>query len=330
MRLALLTLAAAAIFGAAAAPAPAQEWVPAVFPDRNVDLGTVARGSKISHTFRVVNTTNQEIRILETKAKCGCTDVRVGARVIPPGTQTRIDVVLDTTRFVNYKASGVTLTIDRPTYTVVDLNVNAFIRGDVTLNPGVADFGVVARSNLKPISLVLSYAGGAQNWRITKAETVSEHVVAEWREISRSPGAAQYQITARLEPGVPSGYLRDQITLRTNDPSAPSIPISVAANVQAAVSVAPAIINLGQVKAGQSVRRNILVRAAQPFKVTALKAARDSLSAPPPADARGFHTLAVTFKAPAKPGPFNDTLDIETDLKGEPPGKLTIFAQVVP
>lgn len=330
MRIALFTLAAAVTLGAAPAPAAAQDWIAAVFPDRVVDLGTVARGSKISHTFRVINSTNQEIRIIDTKAKCGCTDVRVGARVIPPGTQTRIDVVLDTTRFVGYKPSGVTLTLDRPVYTAVDLNVSAFIRGDVTLNPGVADFGVMARADLKPISLVLNYVGGVQNWRVTKIESSSDDLVGEYREISRSPGAVQYQVTARLEPNVPSGYLRGQLTLRTNDPSAPTIPISVSANVQAAVTVSPAIVNLGPVKAGQTVQRTVLVRAAKPFKITGVKAARDSLAATPAADAKGFHTLVVTFTAPAKPGAFNDALDIATDLAGQEAGKFTVFAQVVP
>jgi hypothetical protein len=69
----------------AAGRAPAQDWVGTVFPERAKDLGTVARGSKVRHTFRVVNTTNQDIRILNWRTKCGCTEVRVGAKDIPPG-----------------------------------------------------------------------------------------------------------------------------------------------------------------------------------------------------------------------------------------------------
>ena len=74
-------------------PAGAADWTDAVFPERSHDFGTVARGSKVRHSFKLVNSTNQEIHIASWRTKCGCTDVRVGARDIPPGTQTVIEAV---------------------------------------------------------------------------------------------------------------------------------------------------------------------------------------------------------------------------------------------
>src|SRR5438105_4333139 len=88
--------------------AGAQDWVSTAFPERAYDFGTVARGSKILHTFKLINRTNQEIHIADWRTKCGCTEVRVGAREVPPGTQTVIEAVLDTTKFQGYKASGLT------------------------------------------------------------------------------------------------------------------------------------------------------------------------------------------------------------------------------
>src|SRR5438552_2650740 len=49
----------------------AQDWVSQVFPERSHDFGTVARGSRVHHTFRVVNTTPQEIQIADWRTKCG-------------------------------------------------------------------------------------------------------------------------------------------------------------------------------------------------------------------------------------------------------------------
>ena len=60
-------------------PAEAADWTDAVFPERSHDFGTVARGSKVRHSFKLVNSTAQEIHIASWKTKCGCTDVRVGA-----------------------------------------------------------------------------------------------------------------------------------------------------------------------------------------------------------------------------------------------------------
>src|SRR5205823_11337298 len=121
------------------------------------------------------------------RTKCGCTEVRVGARAIPPGTQTQVEAVLDTTKYQGFKSSGLTLVLDRPSLLEVDLNLTCFIRGDVTLNPGLVAFGAVGRSAKPTLTLNLTYAGGLPDWEIKRMETVSPHVTASLRELSRSP-----------------------------------------------------------------------------------------------------------------------------------------------
>jgi hypothetical protein len=315
----------------AAGRAPAQDWVGTVFPERAKDLGTVARGSKVRHTFRVINTTNQDIRILNWRTKCGCTEVRVGAKDIPPGTQTVVEAVLDTTKFQGYKASGLTLVLEKPSFLEIDLDLTCFIRGDVTLTPGAVDFGVVARTARPTATLNLSYAGGQPDWQVNRMETVSPAVTATLQELSRSEGAVQYQILATLNPSAPPGFFKDELTLLTNDPASPRIPISVSAHVQAGVTVSPSIINLGHLPPGAVIKKVVLVRSAQPFRVTELKARKGDVAAASPADAsKPIHTLNVTIKAPSQPGPYNAVLEIATDLKDEPPTTLSTFATVGP
>lgn len=330
MRRVPVLLAAWAVL--ATQPARAESWVEAVFPERAFDFGTVARGSKVHHSFRLVNRTSQEIHIADWRTKCGCTEVRVGAKEIPPGTQTTIEAVIDTTKFLGYKPSGLTLIIDRPHFVEVDLNLSCFIRGDLALNPGQVDFGNVQRSSNPKVTLNLSYAGGQPNWGVTRMQTRSAHVSAKLQELGRTQdGQLQYQLVATLKPTVDSGYFKDEITLYTNDPSSPTIPISVMANVQTAVVVSPAIINLGRVKPGTVVKKKVLVRSTQPFKVVALKPSKDDLSATPdPEGARPLHTVDITFKAPKESGPYNAVFEIATDLKDEPPAKLTTFATITP
>ncbi len=312
--------------------AVAQNWSDTLFPERAFDFGTVARGSKIHHTFRLINRTSQEIHIADWRTKCGCTEVRVGARVIPPGTQTPIEAVIDTTKFLGYKASGLTLILDRPSFAEIDLNLSCFIRGDIMLNPGQADFGAVQRSSKPSLTLNLSYGGGVPNWGITKMQTQSSHVTAKLQELGRSSdGQMQYSVTVNLNPTVDNGYFKDEITLLTNDPSSPSIPISVTANVQTAVVLSPSIINLGHVKPGTLVKKKVIVRSSKPFKVVGLKPGKDDLTGTSDAeDARPIHTVDITFKAPSQSGPYNAVLEIETDIKDEPPAKLATFATVAP
>ena len=238
---------AALSIGPASAARGEGDWLTTAFPERAYDFGTVARGSQLRHAFPIVNTTRDDIRIADWRTKCGCTDVKVGARVIPPGTQTTVEATINTTNFQGDKASGLTLILDRPVFVEVDLNLRCFIRGDVVMNPGQFDFGVWRRSSRLPTaSLTLAYAGGRPDWDILQMKTQTDQVKAQAREIGRGPdGRVQWQITAILQPGIPNGFFKDQVTLITNDSPAHTIPISVVANVQSAVSVTPTIINLG-------------------------------------------------------------------------------------
>jgi hypothetical protein len=310
------------------------DWVASALPERAYDFGTVARGSQVRHEFAVVNRSDQEIRIADWRTKCGCTNVRVGAKVIPPGTQTKIEATIDTSKFLGFKPSGLTLIFDRPAFVEVDLNLTCFIRGDIVMNPGQMDFGtVVRRPDKSPTaSLTLTYAGGRSDWEVTKMKTQTSKVKAELRELSRTAdGQINYTLTATLQPAVTNGYFKDEITLLTNDQSSPSIPISIVANIQSAVAVSPSIINFGGLRPGQSISKTVLVRSAQPFSITKLLPSAAELQ--PGEDDKGpkaVHQLKLTFKAPEQTGPHHATLTIETDIKDEPPAQLKTFATVVP
>ena len=308
------------------------DWATTVFPDRNHNFGTVARGSKIRHSFPVVNSTSEIIHILSYETKCGCTDVRLGAKEIPPGTQTVVEATLDTTRFEGMKTSGLILNIDRPTSIRVDLGLVCFIQSELTLAPGQVDFGVVNRSAGSQAELNLTYSGPQPGWAISNAYTISEHVTAKLEEQGRSSGGPLvYHLTVKLNPSAPVGYFKDEITLKTNDPNTPNIPVSVAAVVQANITVSPSVINLGAIRPGETVQRTFLVRAAQPFKVLTADSKRPEITVNAPDDqARPLHTLTFNFKAPTTPGGFNSAIEIQTDLKDEPPSKLMTFATIVP
>ena len=185
MRRYLIFLAIAACSGLSnqAACARDSDWTTLALPERAHDFGTVARGSLVRHSFPVINRTSSEIRIATWQPKCGCTDVRVGARVIPPGTQTTVEATIDTTRFQGYKASGLVLVLDYPTFAKIDLNLTCYIRGDVTLEPGQLDFGAVRPvGQLPSATLNLIYSGSKSNWEISEMKTQTAQVKAEAKE----------------------------------------------------------------------------------------------------------------------------------------------------
>jgi hypothetical protein len=311
------------------------DWLAAVFPERAYDFGNVARGSQIRHVFPVLNRTNSEIRIADWRTKCGCTDVRVGARVIPPGTQTTVEATINTTNFQGYKASGLTLVLDRPAFVEVDLNLTCFIRGDILMNPGKLDFGIVRHSaKLPTASLTLTYAGGRPDWDITGMKTQTAKVKAVAKELSRSgDGQSQWLVTATLQPSITTGYLKDEITLITNDSTSGTIPISVVAIVQGAASASPSIVNLGQVRPGALVSKSgvVHVRSSSPIKLNSLESSQPGLEADEANSSSSTdHLLNLKLKAPETAGPFYGVLKIATNIEKEPPLQVKVFATVVP
>jgi hypothetical protein len=307
------------------------DWLTVGFPERTYDFGTVARGSQVRHAFPVVNRTNTEIRIASWRTKCGCTDVRVGARVIPPGTQTTVEATIDTTKFQGYKASGLTLVLDRPVFVEIDLNLTCFIRGDISLTPGQFDFGILRRSpKLPSAALTVIYSGGRSDWEITDMKTETARVKAQAKEISRTAdGQIHWRVTATLQPGINDGYFKDEITLLTNDPTVKAIPISVVANLRGAVSASPSLINFGRVQPGQTVSKTVHVRSSTPFRITKLAATRAELE-PQDSNSGSFtdHSVNLKLKVPDADGPYYAVVKVETDLKDEPPTQVKTFATV--
>ena len=310
------------------------DWVEAVFPERSHDFGTVAKGSILRHSFRVMNRTNREVRITGSKPKCGCTDVTIGARTIPPGAQTTIEAVFDTSKFRGFKGSGLTITIDQPSVRTIDYELSCFIQDEIVVEPGVIDFGEVKRGSVPEQVVTLGYLGGQREWRVLDMRHSSRSLIAELREQPRTEaGTLRYRLVAKLDPKeLRNGNFRDEITLVTNDPKRREIPLSVVAKVTSDITVTPAVLNLGSIKAGERAERTILIKGPAPFRVMGTTAVEGTIAAAgEPSDAsKPLHQLRVSIEAPAVTGAYHAILEIRTDRPDEPPARLTAFATIVP
>ena len=65
------------------------------------DAGTICAGEPISHRFTFVNTTSEELRIVSNTdivVGCGCTSLSPSARVVAPGDQIELALIVNTER----------------------------------------------------------------------------------------------------------------------------------------------------------------------------------------------------------------------------------------
>src|SRR5207302_823250 len=101
----------------------------------------------------------------------------------------------------------------------------------------------------------------------------------------RRPGNVGYKITVALKPDAPPGSLKQELLLKTNDPSGPLVPVLVEAVVQAPLSVLPDAWNFGSVAAGKTASKKIIVKANKAFKVISVAGLGEGLQADFPAAA---------------------------------------------
>ncbi len=306
-----------------------------MFDHTSQDLGVVARGAKVEHRFTIENNNEEEIRIESVKSSCGCTTAKLTRQVLKSWEKAEIVVTLDTRGEPGRKDATITVVFAPPFSAEVQLHLHAFIRGDVVVQPGAAEFGLVPQGAGGGRKLKISYAPGRPDWRIVRIECANPHVEAVAVETGRTPKLVNYELSVNLKKDTPPGYIRDQLVLVTNDFNAQSarVPVPVEGLVTAALSVQPSSLMMGLAKAGQTVTGMLVVQGRTPFHVLAVKSSDGRFRCTPPVEAALFHRLQVTFLAPEGPaaaGRAEATLRIETDLAGTAAVEVNASVQVVP
>src|SRR5205823_1770163 len=123
------------------------------------------------------------------------------------------------------------------------LTVSAVARGDVVFNPTELDFGT-AQQGAKTVKTVdVEYGGNMVNWAVTEiVKNATAPFDLKVEELPRLVGAAPrkgYRLVATMKPDAPAGSFKQELVLKTNDPTTPVLTINVAGNVQAGLAVSP-------------------------------------------------------------------------------------------
>src|SRR5262249_49668460 len=149
-----------------------------------------------------------------------------------------VEMSLDTRRYVRERNSNVIVTFDFPAYQEVTIPIKAYIRTDVVLTPGSAEFGQVFQGTGEERQIVVNYAG-RPNWTIKQVACNSEHLAVKLQETSRGPDRVDYNLVVSLKSTAPVGDIREQLRIITDDVNSPEIPLLVEAHVQPEISVTP-------------------------------------------------------------------------------------------
>ncbi len=328
-------MAAAAWLGSASASA--QDWAKAMFDHTSKDLGVVARGATVEHTFTIENKYLEDVHVAAIRSSCGCTTPKVDKPLLKTYEKTSLVAVVDTRNYTGRKDVTLTVLLDKPFPAEVRLNLYCFIRSDVVFQPGSVQFGSVPQGTAAQRKVTVSYAGRA-NWRIVRVETTNPHLQAKATEVSRGPGPSSgstlvtYDLVVQLDDRAPAGRLHEQLIVITDDPNQRNshVPLTVEGMVVAPLTVSPSPLSFGPIAAGKSLTKPLVVHAKKPFRVKEVSCPNGGFSfKPPDAAPKVLQLIPVTFTAPPTPGKVTETIRIETDLSESGSVEVRVDALVV-
>jgi hypothetical protein len=307
----------------------AQSWSGQLFEKTSHDFGTVARAAKTEHIFEFTNRLNQDIHIRGVRVSCGCTTPKVETYTVKSGEKGAVRAILNTRSYTGARTAIITVVFDRPSYSEVQLSVKGYVRRDVVLNPGGADFGSVCQGQGAERKIDLQYAG-RNDWKITAIRSPDANVTVRAQETRRDYGRVGYELLVRLSADAPPGFINTEMTLETNDWRSKTVPLPVTGHVSPALTVSPALLFLGSVKSGEVLEKRLVVRGTEAFRVLRVECDDPRFTFEVSDEAKELHFVPVNFKAGPETGKIAQQIRIHTDLLGGQVADVAASGTIVP
>ena len=328
MRISMAALIILALWSPRVLAEESPQWAVKFFPlkagsteERELthDFGKIAYGSQVLYNFPMKNPYKVPLTIT-ARTSCGCITAQPKPVTLGPNESGVLEVTLDGRRFLGPKFGTIYLTVAGGEYAATaELKVSAISRGDVVCNPSEANFGVVVQGQTPTKTIDIEYAG-ALDWQIKRVELNDAPVNVTYQQLYRqnaSPTVLKvgYRLKVTLKTDAPAGDFRYEISLVTNDPATPRLPVVVAGIVQGTLTIAPSgPWNLSNSRVGDEVAKRVLIRGNKPFRILEINGLGNDITAELPKTSAPAHSVLFKCK-PSKPGDIQRQLRIKTDLQ---------------
>jgi Protein of unknown function (DUF1573) len=305
---------------AAQQPAVVEPWANKLFSSvTSKDFGLVAKGSQLKYSFKMTNIYKVPLEITNVRVTCGCVTVTPTSRTLEPNETAYLNINMDARRFDGPKSINIFVTVGPQYISTATLTVQAVTRQDVVLNPGEIDFGVVHRGH-SPTSFIDVQHIGGPNWRleeIVKNSNAPFDLRVEDLKGRLVGGRAGYRIHATLKADAAPGQFKEEILLKTNDPSSQVLTFNISGNVQAPLAAVPGTVNMNGLKAGVVLEQKVSIRGSQPFRITRVDGQGQGVTAVFAADRlANMHVITIRCQMD-QPGELRKSLTVVSSLNNE-------------
>ena len=233
-----------------------------VVPEEKKDMGTIAKGDAIKHSFILKNAGTADLHITDVKPACGCT-VSEFDKVIKPGGEGKVTATVDTKALQGSISKSMLVVTDDPTTPQLTLFLTAFVKPYVEALP-YGFFRIQALTG-ESITSELILVSDEPDFKPSKAEVqqsflrVSLVPVPEKERLpNKSPN--QYKLTLTNAPDAPEGLLGGYVKVTTGLKKQAEMEIAVSGYIKPTLSITPLSVNFGNFDPkGDAVKRNVVL-----------------------------------------------------------------------
>jgi hypothetical protein len=301
------------------------------------DIGTVAKGEKITYDFVIRNEGTAPLEITEVRPACGCT-VADFDKTIAPGATGKVHVAIDTTTFAGPIAKGVTVFTNDVETPQIELTVKASVQPVIGVKPGYARYIIVQGETKEGTIEQTLWATDGAPMEIVKVDSPFPYLKVAFREakpdeqVPEAKGAKQWKVSMTLDRDAPVGALAEYVRVTTTHPKQKLVEIPISGFVRPVLAVTPPVADFGQIELKEPFKRAIVVRAysTEPIKVTSVEGNLKGIDAQldPVQEGREYQ-IRVTLKPELGKGPFNGKLTIHTDSPKKPMVEVELKGTVI-
>ncbi len=292
---------------------PGANWAEQMFADVKYDFGSVAKGAEIKHVIEITNPWKETVTLSGLSSSCACISPQLDTFQLKSKQTAHLTLNLDTLHFSKKREVTVTLsaTFDGLNFKQVRVPVTAYIRGDVVIEPGAVQFGLVAPGEAVVRRVRIRYAGRS-NWTIRSVRTGNTHVTAAVNEISRSGINVEYELLVKLAGTAPKGPLLDQVVLETDDQNNPTIPVLVDGTIESDLQITPEVVPFGQLKPGVPKIVKVIVKGRKPFRIEKIEcdSNRECYAVALSPANQTVHVVSLTITPPHEPGELKEAFTV--------------------
>jgi len=290
------------------------------FSERVKDFGTVPFGQTQVHHFKVTNTSSNVVQISGVGVSCGCTSASVAANSLRPGETTYVTAQMDTKRFIGQKEVLVYVNFTQP-HEQVTLAVRANRNDSFSKSSDSVNLGRVRKGAEGHGSIQITMRND-QSFEIRSAASGTDYVKPEFKLVKKDHAEVVYEVSATLKPGLDTGVWTTDLVFNTSSGQLPQIRLPLLAEVVAAITATPAMVQFPAVKVGEKKEMSVVVKGDKPFKILDVKGGDGVVTAVADgSESKQAHVVRLVYQ-PSEAGDVTKTITVTTDTGAE--GKVTI------